>query len=167
MIDFQKYVPVLQTCDGSRTFLGNTPAIVDGVLGGWQIAGSWTANSGPYLEFPALAVSGDPTISNPTPAKWFDTSKFAQQSPYVVQTNPDHFRDLRGPLYWDIDATLSKRFKITEKVGTELKAESYNLTNRLNRANPDLSVTSPTFGQSLRQSVTVGRQIELGLRIIF
>ena len=150
-----------------RSFMSNASTIVDGVLGGWQLAGSWTANSAPYLEFPALTVSGDPTISNPTPARWFDTSKFAQLSPYIMQTNPDHYRDLRGPIYWNIDGTLSKRFKVTEKFNAELKAEAYNLTNRLNRANPDLGVTSPTFGQSLRQNITVGRQVELGMRVIF
>lgn len=84
-----------------------------------------------------------------------------------MQTNPDHYRDLRGPIYWNIDGTLSKRFKVTEKFNAELKAEAYNLTNRLNRANPDLGVTSPTFGQSLRQNITVGRQVELGMRVIF
>lgn len=150
-----------------RAFMGTAPAIVEGFLGGWQVAGSWTANSGPYLEFPALAVSGNPAIANPTPAKWFDTSQFAQLSPYVMQTNPDHYANLRGPIYWDIDATLSKRFAVTEKIKAELKAEAYNLTNRLNRANPDLVVTSPTFGQSLRQNITVGRQVELGMRILF
>ena len=151
-----------------RTFLNSAPRVVDGVLGGWQIAGSWTASSGSYLEFPALAVSGDPAISNPTPARWFDTSKFAQLSPYVMQTNPDHYPDLRGPIFWDIDGTLSKRFKIRERFNAELKAEAYNLTNRLNRANPDLGVTSPTFGQAIRQgSITVGRQIEVGMRVVF
>jgi hypothetical protein len=150
-----------------RHFLGTANALVDGVLGGWQIAGSWTANSGSYLQFPGLAVTGDPTISDPTPARWFDTSKFAQLSPFVIRTNPDHYRDLRGPIYWNIDSTLSKRFKLTEKFNAELKAEAYNLTNRLNRANPDLGVTSTTFGQSLRQGVTVGRQVEIGMRILF
>jgi hypothetical protein len=150
-----------------RPFISNANPIAEGILGGWQIAGSWTANSGSYLEFPALAVSGDPTISNPTPARWFDTSKFVQLSPYVIRTNPDHYPDLRGPIFWNLDATLSKRFRVTERISSELKAEAYNVTNRLNRANPDLSVTSTTFGQSLRQNITVGRQVELGLRILF
>lgn len=150
-----------------RLLMVNANPWVDGIFGGWQIAGTWTANSGSYLEFPALALSGDPAISNPTPAKWFDTSKFAQLSPYVMQTNPDHYRDLRGPAFWNIDATLSKRFRIVERFSAQLKAEAYNLTNRLNRANPDLSVTSTTFGQALRQNITVGRQVELGLLILF
>jgi len=84
-----------------------------------------------------------------------------------MQTNPDHYRDLRGPTFWNIDATLSKRFRIVERVQAELRAEAYNLTNRLNRANPDLVITSSTFGQALRQNITTGRQVELGMKIIF
>jgi len=84
-----------------------------------------------------------------------------------MQTNPDHYRDLRGPAFWNIDATLSKRFRIVERVQAELRAEAYNLTNRLNRANPDLVITSSTFGQALRQTITTGRQVELGMKIVF
>ena len=150
-----------------RPFLSHAPAVVDAALGGWQIVGSWTFNTGSYLEFGPAVVSGDPAIPNPTPGHWFDTSKFQILSPYVMQTNPDHYPDLRGPIFWDIDSTLSKRFPIRERFNAELKAEAYNLTNRLNRANPDVSITSSTFGQSLRQTITNGRQVEIGVRILF
>ena len=68
-----------------------------------------------------------------------------------------------------MQGSLSKRFMMwREGTYAELRAAAYNLTNRLNRANPDLVITSSSFGQSLRQfgSVT-GRQVELGLRIVF
>ncbi len=88
-------------------------------------------------------------------------------SPYVVQTNPDHYSNLSGPVSWDIDATLMKQFSITEPFRAELRAEAYNLTNRLNLANPDTVLTDSTFGQALRQSnATVGRQVEPGMKII-
>ena len=150
-----------------RTFLNNAPGIVNAIAGGWQAVGSWVFNSGSYLQFGPAAVSGNPAIGNPTPSHWFDTSKFQILSPYVMQTNPDHYADLRGPIFWEIDSTLSKQFAVTERLRVELRAEAYNLTNRLNRANPDLVVTSSTFGQSLRQNITTGRQVEFGLKIIF
>lgn len=152
-----------------RRFLANAPRAVDAMLGGWQIIGSWFFNSGPYLQFPAALVNGDPTLSNPTPQKWFDTSKFQVLPAYTLRTNPISYRGIRGPIYWETQSSLSKRFPIKgERVQAELKAAAYNLTNRLNRANPDLVVTSGTFGQALRQfgSVT-GRQVELGMRIMF
>ena len=69
--------------------------------------------------------------------------------------------------FWNIDGTLSKRFRIVERVSAELRAEAYNLTNRLNRANPDLVITSSTFSQALRQTITTGWQVESGIKIIF
>ena len=88
---------------------------------------------------------------------------------YTLRTNPINYPEIRGPIYWEMQSALSKRFPIKgERAHAELKASAYNLTNRLNRANPDLGITSSSFGQSLRQfgSVT-GRQVELGLKIIF
>jgi hypothetical protein len=152
-----------------RRFLSNAPRLVDAALGGWQTIGSWFFNSGPYLQFPAAQVDGDPTIANSTPGHWFDTTKFHVLPAYTLRTNPLTYPEIRGPIYWEMQGAVSKRFPIKgERTQAELKASAYNLTNRLNRANPDLGITSSSFGQSLRQfgSVT-GRQMELSLRILF
>jgi hypothetical protein len=58
---------------------------------------------------------------------------------------------------------------------------AYNATNRLNRANPDLNPVSPNFGKALYQGAptatfgaqtmsmgtVTGRQVELGMKLIF
>jgi hypothetical protein len=151
-----------------RQLLNQLPRITDSLVGGWQIAGTYTFSTGSYLEFGPAVVSGDPTVPNPAPTHWFNTAAFSILSPYVPQANPDHYANLRGPHFWDIDATLTKQFAITERFRAELRAEAYNLTNRLNRANPDTTLTNSTFGQALRQnSATVGRQVEIGLKIVF
>ena len=131
--------------------------------------GSWYFQSGDYLRFAGLSTScADPTVSNPTPAKWFNTSCFAVLPPYTPRTNPDHYSNLRGPIYWEVQSSLSKQFAVTpERVKLELRISAYNLTNRLNRADPSVTVTDSTFGQSLRQNITQGRQMEFGLRAMF
>ncbi|MES1261661.1 MAG: TonB-dependent receptor [Acidobacteriota bacterium] len=43
---------------------------------------------------------------------------------------------LAGPRLAQFDLTLSKRFAITERLGTEFRAEIYNLFNKANFANP-------------------------------
>jgi hypothetical protein len=100
----------------------------------------------------------------------------------VLRTNPLQYGCLTGPMFFDLDGTLSKAFKVTEKVKMEFKMAAYNATNRLNRGDPDTNVTSSTFGQALfqgspggsfgQQGATfgtgnAGRQMELGLKIIF
>ena len=151
-----------------RKYLGAAPRALDMVLGGWQIVSAWYFNSGSYLQFGPALVSGDPTISNPTPDRWFDTSVFKVLPAYTPRTNPNHYPGVRGPIYWEMQSSLSKQFVVTERVKFELKGSAYNLTNRLNRANPVTTITSSTFGKALRQlGSTSGRQIELGAKIIF
>jgi hypothetical protein len=89
--------------------------------------------------------------------------------PYTPRTNPDHYPNVRGPVYWEAQSTLSKQFAITpERIKFELRGSAYNLTNRLNRADPDVTITSSSFGRALRQlGRTTGRQIEIGARVIF
>ena len=100
---------------------------------------------------------------------------------YVLRTNPLQYGCLTGPHFWNLDANLTKAFRITERFHAELKMAAYNATNRLNRGDPDTNVYSSTFGQALyqgspggtfgAQTATYGnqsgRQVELGLKIIF
>ena len=151
-----------------RPFLTQLHGLPNAILGGWQTVGTWYFSSGDYLRFGPAVVSGDPTLLNPTPQKWFDNSVFKVLPAYTPRTNPWQYPDLKGPFFWDIQANLSKSFRITERMRAEFRMAAYNLTNRLNRADPDLVVTSSTFGQALRQSAnTVGRQMEYGLKIVF
>ncbi|MBN8732329.1 MAG: TonB-dependent receptor [Acidobacteria bacterium] len=151
-----------------RQHMADVHPVVDGILGGWQMVGSWYYNSGQFVRFGALQVSGNPVLDDATPQRWFDTSVFKQNPAYTPRTNPWQYPGLTGPSYWEVNATVSKNFRITERVKTELKMSAYNLTNRLNRAMPDTGVTSSTFGRSLRQLGGVtGRQMEYGLKILF
>ena len=46
---------------------------------------------------------------------------------------------------------VAKEFKIAERLKFELRARRYNLANRFTGADPDLSVTSATFGKIMAQ----------------
>ena len=151
-----------------RAHLNNAGPAVNAILGGWQVVGTWYFSSGNYLRFAQMLASGDPHVDNPTPQKWFDTSVFKVLPAYTPRTNPWQYPDVKGPIYWEIQSNVSKSFAITERIRMDFKLSAFNLTNRLNRADPDLVVTSSTFGQAIRQSGnTNGRQIEYGLKIVF
>jgi hypothetical protein len=166
-----------------RAFMNSAPRIADAVLGGWRVTGVATYNTGSFPRFGNLIVTGNPCISNPTPQRWFNTAAFSQipANTYVIQSNPIQFSCLTGPSFLDIDGTLAKTFNVTERIHAELKMAAYNATNKLNRGNPVTDVTSSTFGQALYQGSPggtfgaqggtfgnqSGRQVELGLKIIF
>jgi hypothetical protein len=167
-----------------RSYLNSMPRAVDAVVGGWKLTGVSTYSTGAILRFDKMNYNGqDPTVSNPTPGHWFNTSAFTPiaANTFVIRSNPLQFDNLTGPSYYMLDATLSKSFKITERFRAELKAASYNVLNRLNRGNPNMDVNSSQFGQAIYQgspSATFGpqtqelgnvsgRQVELGMKIIF
>ena len=63
---------------------------------------------------------------------------------------------------------MGKTFRVGEKFNIQMKVAAYNLTNRLNRADPDMSVTSGNFGKALNQANGLsGRQLEAVLKITF
>ena len=160
-----------------RAYLQHLPRVAEGVLGGWHTTGAWYFNSGDYLRFGSYAAlpnatnvvaSGDPALTNPTPGEWFDITKFKILPAYTPRTNPLQYPDVRGPIYWEIQANLAKTFPITERVRAELKVAAYNLTNRLNRADLVVDITNSAFGTALREASNMtGRQMEFGLKILF
>ncbi len=167
-----------------RPYLNAMPKVAEAIVGGWKITGLSTYMSGSILRFGKMNYDGsDVTVSNQTPGQWFNTKAFKQldSGTFVIRSNPFQFDNLTGPKYWMLDGTLSKTFAITERVKTELNMKAYNAINRLNRGNPDMDVTSSNFGKALYQGTPTaqfgpqnmemgnvsGRQIELGMKIIF
>lgn len=149
-----------------RTLLSDAHPVVDAVFGGW--AASWVSfwNSGTFIRFGQLAVSGNPVLANSTKEKWFDTSLFKIAEPYTPRTNPVQYEGLTGPGRIDANATLSKNFRLTERLRLEFRMEAYNLTNSIMWSNPNTSVTSTLFGRVTTQA-NVGREVQYAARIHF
>lgn len=140
-----------------RTFMSNANRLVDGVFGGWSLSGLFSINSGQYLRFGGLLVSGDPAIDNPTRDRVFDTSKFQRLPAFTRRTNPLQYSDVKSAMFKNLDLTLAKNFVITERLKFELRMESYNATNSFNGDLP-----STAFGTSAFGAVTAQRPGYLG-----
>jgi len=167
-----------------RQLLPNIPKAADAVIGGWKLTGNSTYISGAILRFGKMNyVGGEVTVPNPTAGRWFNTAAFTPIAANlsVIRSNPMQFDNLTGPGYFMLDGVLSKDFKFTERVKAEFKMAAYNAINRLNLGNPNLDVRSSQFGQALYQGTpsatfgpqtmelgnVSGRQVELGMKIIF
>jgi hypothetical protein len=119
---------------------------------------------------PAAVVTDNPKLDNPTRDRWFDTSKITRQPDFTRRTNPLQWPGFTGPRVVSLDMTVGKEFQISERVGFELKLESYNLPNVFNgfiapgsgNLNPDNSL----FGRVNSQRNTYyGRQFQYTGRI--
>ncbi|HLW75958.1 MAG TPA: carboxypeptidase-like regulatory domain-containing protein, partial [Bryobacteraceae bacterium] len=79
---------------------------------------------------------------------------------------------LRGFPYWNLDATVSKDFRATERIGATLTIQFVNLLNHFVPADPSTSLSSPTtFGVVTNQFTSgngaTARWMEFGLRVRF
>ena len=156
--------------DGRR-FLANRHPVVNGIFGGWSTSWLFMYNSGQFIRFPQAETDGSsPKLDDPTVDQWFDTSKFKQAQPFTPRTNPWQYPDVTGPLFWNIDMTLSKYFPISERYRLEFKFEAYNLTNSFIASDPVANPVSPLFGKPVAPGQALanrGREMQYTLRIHF
>jgi hypothetical protein len=71
-----------------------------------------------------------------------------------------------GPGWWNLDFSLIKETKITERINTQFRAEFFNIFNHGTFATPGEMLGSPSFGIST-STATAERQIQFGLRLMF
>lgn len=151
-----------------RKFGAAMHPVLDAILGGWSTSHLFMWNSGVFLRFGQLEVSGNPILDKPTRDKWFRTEVFAIAIPYTPRTNPWQYEGLTGPGFWSWDGTLAKFFQLTERWRMEIRLEAYNVPNSFMLANPSTSVTAATFGRSIGPAAgNYGREVQYSLRLHF
>ena len=173
-------------------FASRTSGIANRVLDGWQLSGIFAVQSGTPLDITASGtnlhapgntqranVTGPPQriLGNIGPGQlYFDTSVYS--TPAASLTSPSgvayapfgtltrNGSGLSGPGYFNLDATIFKKFKFTERVGGEIRADMFNALNHPSFNNPSTSLTSATFGQ-INGTSSSPRLIRFGVRIAF
>ena len=106
---------------------------------------------------------GDPTSGAQSLGQWFNTAAFQSAPAFTVGGSPRSL--LRGPSWNTLDLTLSKNFKVTERVSTELRSEFFNVLNHPNFDIPGHTQGNPDFG--VISSAEPARTVQIALRILF
>jgi hypothetical protein len=145
-------------------------------LGGWSLVGVFTARTGipfniydydnieigytvprltPATE-PTFHVSSNPQASGPNTFNLLSVPVPASFAPFNAELG---YNDLgpfpagmtarnafRGPGAWNLDTSVGKKFKLTERFGLEFRAEGFNIFNHHNMYTftPDLDYFQPT-----------------------
>jgi len=150
------------------------------VLGGWQLSGfftlqsgspiGFTMNNGANLNAPGNTwrpnVSGTPAVlSGIGPDQlWFDTSVFSAP-PNNTWGTVARNGVLDGPKYVNLDATLAKLFSFKGRLKGEFRADVFNITNTPHFNNPNGAFGNANFG---RITGTFGeRSMRFGFRMTF
>jgi hypothetical protein len=178
-----------------QSVMGSSSRILDGIIGGWQFAGlaRWTSGLPFTLESPAYPTNyNDPAFSfkvQPFSMKKhlvggipqiFDTATQSNitngiffgspiRLPYAGEVGQRN--NYRGDGYMDVDSSLTKSWKITERAKLKFAAEVYNIsnTNRFDVSPSGLieSLASSQLGQYYNQELSHFRRMQFGLRVDF
>jgi hypothetical protein len=155
------------------------------VLGGWRVSSFLTVMSGLPLYFSASSASLLAPGNTQTPDlvapvhilhgvglgnPWFTTSSFAAPAANTFGNVGRNF--LSGPNFFNLDASLSKSIRFTERLNLELRLEAFGVTNTPqfffgtgNGTVAGVTLGSSSFGQIT--NATGGRQLELGAKLTF
>jgi len=167
-----------------RKFMGSAPKAVDLVLGGWQVNGILTNQTGTPLQIgngannTNLGSPGQRPNNNGTSAKkggpiedrllnYFDQTTFSAAGNFTFGNTSRTSPDLRSPTATNLDLSLFKRFKMTERFTSELRAEGFNALNHPVWNGPGTTVNAPgTFG-IVQQKGGQRRVMQIALKVQF
>lgn len=155
---------------------------ITAILGGWQLTGILTANSGAPLKVSAgvdrslngqgldtADLVGDWRIHESRPRsqeiqRWFNTAAFALPALGTVGTAGVNI--VRGPALSNLDMAVFKNFSVKERFKFQFRAEFFNALNHPVLGNPNTAFTNGNFGRIL-STQTAPRVGEVGLKFSF
>lgn len=165
------------------------------VAGGWQLSWIYQIQSGPLVNLSNRFFYGTPDqvnallnhdqVHGQDIRLWFDPNiaykasgavpsgfvgiegrSAAQPGAFQVRMSPFQLSGLRADGIRNWDVKLLRRFRIHERLNTNISADLLNATNHTNFSAPVVDPTSTNFGRVTSQN-GLGRIIQLNLRLEF
>jgi hypothetical protein len=162
-----------------RAFGSNIPRLLDQFVGGWQLAGITTFQTGfPFT--PQLGASdpanvnyayarrpdvlGTGSLSNPNINQWFNINDFGVPQPFTIGNAGRNI--LRGPKFQNWDISLLKNFHFTERRYLEFRAEFFNAFNHPNFSLPNTNIEDKIHGGQITSAYDP-RIMQFALKLYF
>ena len=160
-------------------FFKKSNPLARNVLGGWQLNGIMTIQSGLPIPIymPANTFGADrPNVvggvsdkaTNQSISQWFNTAAFTAPAPFTYGNVSRTLPDVSGDGLFNLDFSLFKNFSIREKFRFQFRAEAFNLTNTPTFEIPNSSYGPLNFGQVTALAFyPKPRIIQFGMRMDF
>lgn len=165
-----------------RKYLGSMSPVGQILIGGWQMNGILTMQSGTPLSIGANNTIGLFTMAarannNGRSAArsgdvrtrlngYFDPSVFSQPAPFTFGNVGTRLPDVLSHYQNNFDLSLFKVFRLTERFQLQFRAEAFNALNRVQFGGINTTVTSGSFGFVTSQANSP-RQLQFGLKLVF
>ncbi len=145
------------------------------VAGGWQLNAIVQAETGTPVSIvtpqyggsysPRATVTGPIGLPHSISGLWFNTSNI-KATPLGSEGNIGR-NSVFGPGFAQGDVSMFKTLHFTERFATELRAESFNITNTPQFQNPDSYTTDGNFGHITATRQYSERQLQMAIRLLF
>jgi hypothetical protein len=170
-----------------RYFGSDMPRALDFLIGGWQVSGLFNLASGrPYtfysgrntisqaVQSPVNCTGCSRNLGTLTQVNGIPTWFTAEQLTALSQPNPGEFGNTGrnffiGPRQFNTDASLSKKFRVSERVNFDLRVDAKNLTNTPTYGLSDAAMlfTSSSVGQINNTVLSFSRRIQFSGKLNF
>ena len=171
-------IAVIYELPAGRNHSFASSGLASGLLGGFSLNAIAIAQSGMPVtvtqatnnnSFAGIALQRPNLIRNPklygdarSPLRFFDTTAFTTAPTFTYgngSRNP-----VRGPAYRDLDLSLIKHTRLSERNDLEFRAELFNLTNTPAFSQPNGSFGAAAFG-TITSTTTEQRVVQFALRL--
>src|SRR5262245_2438999 len=139
----------------------NAGSALKHIVGGWQVAGILGIANGAWLNVvqPSTFLLSRPDFSGAANPYTDGSNRFLylnRAAFTIIPTGPSGApirpgnvskNAFRGPGFWNLDLSLSKDFKFTERYGLKFRVDMFNATNSVRLGTPILQINNPLFGQ--------------------
>jgi hypothetical protein len=166
-------------------YFRTTPAFVRAIAGGWSIAAIASFRSGLPLTVTTGSdnnfdgttndrpdLVGNPYLDPNRPRnqvvdQWFNTAAFSKTTQALNKYDGTAGRNIiDGPGMKNVDMTIARSFRLTERKSLQFRGEATNALNLVNLSNPGTNAnTTSTFGKITTANAM--RQMQLGLKLVF
>jgi hypothetical protein len=171
-----------------KKFGANFNRMLDMIAGGWEINGINTANSGVPLD-----ILYSPVAANDVTGRIADYRGLSQMRPNLIgntagSSGPamldNYFNKaafqlptatspfgtlgrnaLRSPGLAQLDLSINKNFRFTERISAQFRSEFFNILNHSNFGLPDANISDAAFGTI--RTIYPPRQIQFALKVLF
>lgn len=163
-----------------RRFGAGASPFANAVIGGWQVQGIYTFQSGfPIGNFPDVFFTGsldDIAVDNPTLERWFNTDAgfnrvSAQQPVSHLRTFPLRIASVRRDLTNNVDLSLLKNTSLSHGKSLQFRFEAINAFNHPQFPAPggnSLNPTNNSFGRIVSSTqLNYARRVQVQLKFLF
>ncbi|MEP7075035.1 MAG: TonB-dependent receptor [Acidobacteriota bacterium] len=170
---------------GKGQKFANGNAIVDRVIGGWQLQGVYQFQVGFPVAFGSNSLTAGTTTGDifytggeiglstneQSTVRWFNTAAFSQVTVPSghLRTLPFRFTDARRDNINNVDFSLLKNTRITETMKIQIRLEAINAFNHTYFPAPSVALGGGfgTIGIATANQANYARRIQIGFKFLF